>query len=544
MKNRINYQLKMLKFSSVPLKSLLFLFIITIIFACSKVVCANIFEYILNDISESDINTITFKIIYYSALIVLCGISYYLFITIRKNMKQAISSKIQSQITNDSMKSDLMKLEKISGGSWFNTMMDDVDIFSNYVPYIFFEIILGCLQFSIAIGYGLTRSKLLTFIILITSFTSIIIPAKISPIIQKKRLERQELKQNTQDQAIDIMNNIMLLKNFNSTEYIIHRYKECYDVYSKAALDNERINSKLKSLNMGLGSLATVVWIVIGIYLININQISLAVFVSFLTLSPSYKYPFNELSYSLAEGMNSIASYKRITNLLDSLAYVNSTNINFQEIGALTIIGKNISFRYSKSGDSKMIIENLSFNFSMGDKILIEGESGKGKTTLMKIIMGLYRPTHGEVLYQIDGTYYLPSDLYCLCGYIPQRNSLFSGTIRENLLLGNDKASEGELYKVIRDVSLSELVAGFESGLDTMIGGSSGLQLSEGEAQRLAIARCLLKKPEVYFMDEITSALDPENEQNIINLIKKTDKMMVIISHKPKVKNVVTKSIY
>lgn len=534
----------MIKLCSISVKSLLFLFIVTIVFACSKVVCASIFEYILNDISGLNLNTITSKVIRYSALIVLCGISYYLFITIRKNMKQTISANIQKRIANDSMKSDLIGLEKISGGTWFNTITDDVDIFSNYIPYILFEIILGILQFGIAIGYGLTRSKLLTFIILITSISSIIIPAIISPVIQKKRLERQELKQNTQDQAMDIMNNIPLLKNFNSTDYILHKYKESYDVYSKAALDNERVNSKLKSLNMGLGSLATVVWIVVGIYLINIDQISLAVFVSFLTLSPSYKYPFNELSYSLAAASNSIASYKRITNLLANLVSVNFEKLNIQTVEALSIIGKNISFTYSEADDSNMIIKNLSFDFNKGDKILIDGESGKGKTTLMKIIMGLYRPTQGEVLFQIDETYYSPSDLYNLSGYIPQRNSLFSGTIRENLLLGNENASEEELQKVLREVSLSELVTGFEFGLDTMIGGSSGLQLSEGEAQRLAIARCLLKKPEIYFMDEITSALDPENEQNIINIIKKTDKLMFIISHKQKVKNAVTKTIF
>src|SRR5690606_31109697 len=160
-------------------------------------------------------------------------------------------------------------------------------------------------------------------------------------------------------------------------------------------------------------------------------------------------------------------------------------------------------------------INQISFKAKMGETIAFVGPSGSGKTTLMKLLVGLYRPQQGKILYNgEDETVIDFEDLRNQIGFVTQDTQLFSGTIRENLLFVNPVATEDALYDVLKQASCMNIVTRAENGLDTMIG-EGGLKLSGGEKQRLSIARALLRQPRLLIFDEATYALDSLTEEEI-----------------------------
>ncbi len=164
------------------------------------------------------------------------------------------------------------------------------------------------------------------------------------------------------------------------------------------------------------------------------------------------------------------------------------------------------------------------------------GPSGSGKSTLMKLLVGLYRPQEGKILYNnLDETELRFDDLRNQIGFVTQDTNLFSGTIRENLLFVNPAATEEELMIALNKAACQNLLSRAEKGLETMIG-EGGLKLSGGEKQRLSIARALLRHPKLLLFDEATSALDSLTEEEITDTIREIslqgNQITILIAHR------------
>jgi ATP-binding cassette subfamily B protein len=181
-------------------------------------------------------------------------------------------------------------------------------------------------------------------------------------------------------------------------------------------------------------------------------------------------------------------------------------------------------------------IDNISFEVEKGETIAFVGPSGSGKTTLMKLLVGLYRPMQGNIMYNgLDETSINFEDLRRQIGFVTQDTQLFAGTIRENLLFVNPGATEDDLEEALRKAACIPLLARAEKGIDTMIG-EGGLKLSGGEKQRLSIARALLRRPNLLIFDEATSALDSLTEEDITRTIREIsaqgDQITILIAHR------------
>lgn len=181
-------------------------------------------------------------------------------------------------------------------------------------------------------------------------------------------------------------------------------------------------------------------------------------------------------------------------------------------------------------------INDISFTVKTGETIAFVGPSGSGKSTLMKLLVGLYRPQKGKILYNsLDETNINFDDLRNQIGFVTQDTQLFSGTIKENLLFVNPDAGNEELHDVLNKAACQNLLARAEKGLDTMIG-EGGLKLSGGEKQRLSIARALLRKPKLLLFDEATSALDSLTEEEITDTIRdisrQGNQVTILIAHR------------
>jgi ATP-binding cassette subfamily B protein len=181
-------------------------------------------------------------------------------------------------------------------------------------------------------------------------------------------------------------------------------------------------------------------------------------------------------------------------------------------------------------------LHHVSFSLKRGETVAFVGPSGAGKTTLVKLLVGLYKPETGAVLYNgIHGDRIDPDELRAQIGFVTQDTQLFSGTIRENLLFVRPGATDAECLDVLHRSAADSLLARASNGLDTVIG-EGGVKVSGGEKQRLSIARALLRKPKLLVFDEATSSLDSLTEEEITRTIRevgqRADMMTILIAHR------------
>ncbi len=204
--------------------------------------------------------------------------------------------------------------------------------------------------------------------------------------------------------------------------------------------------------------------------------------------------------------------------------------------GALeSIVFKDMSFGYQSR--TEMALENLSITLKAGDAVAFAGPSGSGKTTLLKLIVGLYRPTKGTITVNgIDSEQVDYQQFRKRIGYVSQDTQLFSGTIKENLLFVRPEATDEECAEAIRQAQATTILERSDKGLDSKIG-EGGIKLSGGERQRLAIARALLRNPDLIIFDEATSSLDSLTEHEITETIKhvrasRPNLLIILVAHR------------
>lgn len=200
------------------------------------------------------------------------------------------------------------------------------------------------------------------------------------------------------------------------------------------------------------------------------------------------------------------------------------SNLRFQDV----------SFQHQTA--ARPALNGIHFEVNVGETIAFVGPSGSGKTTLVKLLVGLYRPNAGHILYNGHADTDIDFDeLRHQIGFVTQDTQLFSGTIKENLLFVNPKATDADIQEVLEKASCQNLLARAENGIDTMIG-EGGLKLSGGERQRLSIARALLRHPRMMIFDEATSALDSLTEDEISRTIRNItttrDHITIMIAHR------------
>ena len=188
-----------------------------------------------------------------------------------------------------------------------------------------------------------------------------------------------------------------------------------------------------------------------------------------------------------------------------------------------------VSFRYEDGTED--VLRNISCTIKKGDFVALTGTSGGGKTSLFQLLLGIYPPTSGRISYLIGSTKTAACrETRSLFAYVPQGNTLFSGTLRENLTMFTDEATDEEIDRAIHAACIEEVVE--ENGLDAELG-ERGLGISEGQAQRVAVARALLTNAPILLLDESTSALDEETEAQMLkNISEMHDKTLLIVTHR------------
>ena len=275
------------------------------------------------------------------------------------------------------------------------------------------------------------------------------------------------------------------------------------------------------------------VMVVILLLLIFDNDISAGKYFTFLFYSFFLFGPLQELGnviIAYREAEVSLLNFDRILNLPKEAKPKNP-----ETVGQVTTLSFNdVGFKHQSA--STHALTNVSFSVRSGQTIAFVGPSGSGKTTLVKLLVGLYPPKEGTILYNdIPSTHIDLNELREKIGFVTQDTQLFSGTIRENLLFVRPEATDEECLDVLQKAACQSLLARADKGLDTVIG-EGGVKVSGGEKQRLSIARALLRQPDILVFDEATSSLDSLTEEEITETIREVseikDQITILIAHR------------
>jgi ATP-binding cassette subfamily B protein len=265
------------------------------------------------------------------------------------------------------------------------------------------------------------------------------------------------------------------------------------------------------------------------------NQLSIGQLIAFNMLFAQIIAPFQRLTVLWTQFQEVNIAVERINDVLDAKPEENLEELSRQFLPELQghIRFENVTFRYHTDSD-RNILENLSFEILPGQTVALVGRSGSGKTTISKLLIGLYPPTDGKI--SIDG-YDLStialSSLRQQVGVVDQDTFLFGSTIRENISLGHPDRPLENVIEAAKLAGIHDFIQSLPMGYETQIGEGGGL-LSGGQRQRIAIARSLMGEPRLLILDEATSHLDTESEQIIQNNLQKIrqNRTMVIIAHR------------
>jgi len=383
------------------------------------------------------------------------------------------------------------------------------------------------------IVYSFTVSYKVTLVyfsaIPIISFVSWFLSRKIKTIQRAIVGETTALAGSTTES----LRNIELVKSLGLADQEIERLNKT--TYKILGLELKKVKY-VRSMSFVQGTTVNLVrstMVLVLLLLIFDNTISAGQYLTFLFYSFFLFGPLQELGNVILawrEAEVSLGNFKKILSTPIDKKPENPTSI--QKIKDLTFNA--VGFKHQTA--NRNALENISFKTHNGQTIAFVGPSGSGKTTLVKLLVGLYPPKEGEILY--NGISSNKIDLDALrekIGFVTQDTQLFSGTIRENLLFVNPTATNEECYKVLNQAACQTLLARADKGLDSLIG-EGGVKVSGGEKQRLSIARALLRQPDILVFDEATSSLDSITEEEITKTIRSvsdlTDHITILIAHR------------
>ncbi len=341
----------------------------------------------------------------------------------------------------------------------------------------------------------------------------------------------------------ELLESIIVLKIFNVETAMEEKAQQLQQNHYQAKLKKNNLsifaNSGISTV-FALGYLFALLWSAYG--LVN-GTISFGTLTAILQLVGQVQTPFSELSGLLPQVYAGLASAERIREIenLPDEKQINrqlGTEI-YQDLHSIEF--EQVSFGY----DREMVLCQVDLSIRKGDYVGIRGLSGIGKSTLLYLLLGIFEPTTGSINLKLNNGKRIPIDRHTrkLFAYVPQGNSLLSGSIRENIALVNAQTGDDEIMRAAQVSCAADYINRLPRRLDTIIG-EKGHGLSEGQAQRIAIARAILSDRPILLLDEAGSALDKGTEKQLLNNINRmTDKTCLIISHKKAAQDVCNKEI-
>ena len=440
-------------------------------------------------------------------------------------------NRMQQRMLDRILRSEWRGKERMHSGDVINRLEGDV---GNVVSFLT-ETLPGALStlamFLGAFVYLFSMDKWLA-VIIIVMLPLFLAVSKIY-VNQMRHFTRQVRDSDSKVQSVlqETVQNRMLIKTLESDTMMVDRLENTQSELRQNVVKRTMFSvfsNLILNFGFALGYLVAFLWSALRM---SAGTLTFGGMTAFLQLVNRIQGPARGLTKLVPAFVSVFTAAERLMELEEDPMEEQGEPIELE--GPCGVQLEAVSYEYEPT-DGK-VIDNLSFDFYPGSCTAILGETGAGKTTLVRLILALLRPQSGEIsIYNEKMKKTLSPRMRCNFVYVPQGNTLMSGTIRENLRLGKLNATDEEMKEVLMQ-ACAGFVFDLPKGLDTSCAESGG-GLSEGQAQRIAIARALLRNRGIMLFDEATSALDPDTERQLLqNILQKRDKTIIFITHRPAV---------
>lgn len=452
-----------------------------------------------------------------------------------KWVKATLGAKSTCQMQKDNyrhlLQCDWSALKQYHSGDILNRLEKDIDSIVTFLTESIPSLLATVTRLIGAFLILYIMNKTLALIIIIICPLFLII-SKL--YVKKTRLITHDIRTSESKIQTTIqegLQHITVLKTFGKTLWATEILNETQNNLKKG-IKNKTIYSSISSLTMNFGfSAGYIITFTWGVLNLENGIITYGALIAFMQLIGQIQAPIRNLSRYIPIFINAFTASERIIEL----QAIKQEKLFYKPLlkGDVGIELKNVTFQYPKG---RHIFENFSYNFTPHSKTAIVGETGKGKTTLIRLVLSLLHPQKGCIeIYNKTTRLSLTNLSRNNFSYVPQGNTLLNGTIKSNLILGNEYATETDMVNALT-AACANFVFNSEKGLD-MPCGEGGNGLSEGQAQRISIARALLKPCSILIMDEATSSLDEDTEKNVIKNITNLypEKTIIFITHRPEI---------
>ncbi len=356
----------------------------------------------------------------------------------------------------------------------------------------------------------------------------------LSPWVKAKNAKNLKSVGGMSAEIQESLNNFKVIIAFNRRDYFRKRFNEANTQNYKTAIGAGLANNIFVPVYGLLSSIAQLITLLFGIYLISTGNFTLGLLVSYISYTTNFYNPLRQLAALWTSFQVAMAGWDRISQILTLESNLKQIEVNDAITSDALLEFKNVHFSYD---DSKEILHNINLRFEKGKTYALIGPTGGGKTTTASLISRLYDATKGTVLLNgKDIRSFSAEERTQKIGFILQEPFLFTGTVKENILYGNGlykDVSDAELEKIIEEANLNALLAIFDEGLNTQITSGSD-SISLGQKQLLAFMRAVLRNPELLILDEATANIDTITEQLLGSILNKLSKetTLVIIAHR------------
>jgi ATP-binding cassette subfamily B multidrug efflux pump len=442
------------------------------------------------------------------------------------NLRNALFEKVQSF--------SFANIDQFSTGSLVTRLTNDVNNLQNTLTMGIRILLRSPMMLIVAmflayrISPRLSIVMALAIIILAISITLIITNARKLFRVMQTRMDA--LNSTIQENLIGIR----VVKSFVRQDFEKKKFKRSNDALTDAGVRAASLAVMNMPVMMLVMNAATLAIIEIGGGLVFNGVMMTGELISFISYVFQILNSVMMLSMIFLMLARAEASGKRILEVLETevdiadplatgpasavkegMASEMTTSGRYPQVHSGKIEFKHVSFKYTVTGKGEDVLSDINFSINPGEIIGIVGGTATGKTSLVNLIARLYDATEGSVLVDdVDVRSYKLNDLRKGIGMVLQQNTLFTGTIRENLLWGNENATQAEIEAACKDAQAHQFIMSFPDGYDTFLG-QGGVNISGGQKQRLYIARAMLKKPQILILDDSTSAVDSATEEKI-----------------------------
>ena len=451
----------------------------------------------------------------------------YFLLTTRAGIHQ--TNTIRLRMFSSLFRRQLYDDKEIHSGDISSRLTKDIEVVSETTTDTLPQMCITCIQLIGAFLLLHYFDRWLAWALLILTPMAILMAKFIGRKLRQMTLDIRQDESRIQMQVQEGMENNAVLRAMGSEEWMTGRLDTMQQQLKGNIMRRTRFTIMIRIIlgsAFGLGYLLAFVW---GGLQLRSGAITFGIMTSFLQLVGQIQHPVMQLLNLVPQVIHSTASIDRLHEL-ETLATGPDTSTLHPNLSGIRF--DNVSFRYA--GGDRQILSDFTHVFLPGTKTALMGETGIGKTTLFRLMLGFISPDIGSItLYGTDGsTMPVGAQTRPDFVFVPQGNTLMSGSIRFNMLVANPEASDNQIKEALH-TACADFVMELPDGLDTQLG-ERGSGLSEGQAQRIAIARGLLRPGSILLLDEISSSLDPETETELYRRLFQTHpgKTMIFITHR------------